>query len=143
MTHFPIVTEKLESQSRNQMIEITQYIERHISVNRVEHGFVIVYVPHTTAAITINENADKDVKHDLLQKLEKLVPAAESFYRHQEGNSDSHLKCSLVGSSVTVLVENGKLVLGTWQGVQFCEFDGPRTRNFIVKIVAFSLSGSV
>lgn len=142
MTHFPTVTEKLETQSRNQMIEITQYIERLVSTNRVEHGFAIVYVPHTTAAITINENADKDVKHDLLQKLETLVPLGEPFYRHREGNSDSHLKASLVGSSVTVLIEDCKLVLGTWQGVQFCEFDGPRKREFIVKIVAFSLNGS-
>jgi secondary thiamine-phosphate synthase enzyme len=143
MTHFPLVTEKLETQSRNQMIEITHFIERLVSANRVEHGFAIVYVPHTTAAITINENADKDVKHDLLQKLERLIPVSEPFYRHSEGNSDSHLKASLVGSSVTVLIENGKLVLGTWQGIQFCEFDGPRARKFIAKIVAFSLVGSV
>ena len=97
----------------------------------------IVYVPHTTAAVTINENADPDVKHDLLKKLEELVPKEEDYYRHAEGNSDSHVKVSCVGSSVTVLVEQGTLVLGTWQGVYFCEFDGPRDRKLMLKLVSF------
>jgi len=95
---------------------------------------------HATAAVTINENADPDVKHDLLQKLETMIPKHEAYYQHGEGNSDSHVKTSLVGNSVTVLIERGKLVLGTWQGIQFCEFDGPRTRNYQVKLVSFDRS---
>jgi secondary thiamine-phosphate synthase enzyme len=108
-----------------------------VSRERVQNGMVIVCVPHTTAAVTINENADPDVKHDMLAKLETLIPQRESYYRHGEGNSDSHVKTSLVGNSVTVLVEGGKLVLGTWQGIQFCEFDGPRSRKYQVKLVSF------
>jgi secondary thiamine-phosphate synthase enzyme len=137
MYNFPIVTESLNSTSRNQMIEITDRVQRLISQNKVQEGLVIVYVPHTTAAITINENADPDVKHDLLAKLEALIPKREAFYNHDEGNSDSHLKTSLVGNSVSVLIEDGKLILGTWQGIQFCEFDGPRSRSYLVKIVSF------
>ncbi len=94
-------------------------------------------MPHTTAAVTINENADPDVKSDMLHKLETLVPKHESYYQHGEGNSDSHVKTSLVGNSVTVLVESGRLVLGRWQGIYFCEFDGPRTRQMQVKVVDF------
>jgi secondary thiamine-phosphate synthase enzyme len=99
---------------------------------------VIAYVPHTTAAVTINENADPDVRHDLLRKLEELIPKHEPYYQHGEGNSDSHVKTSLVGNSVTVLIEDGQLVLGRWQGIYFCEFDGPRTREMHVKVVSFS-----
>jgi secondary thiamine-phosphate synthase enzyme len=91
----------------------------------------------TTAAVTINENADPDVKSDMLRKLETLVPKHEPYYRHSEGNSDSHVKTSLVGNSVTVLIENGQLVLGRWQGIWFCEFDGPRQRQMHVKLVSF------
>jgi len=104
----------------------------------VNDGMLIVYVPHTTAAVTINENYDPDVKHDLLRKLEVLVPQHEDYYRHDEGNSDSHLKVAMLGNSATMLVENGELVLGRWQGVYFCEFDGPREREFMVKLVDFS-----
>jgi secondary thiamine-phosphate synthase enzyme len=137
MYNFPIVTESLNTTARGQMIEITDRVQRLISQNKVREGLVIVYVPHTTAAITINENADPDVKHDLLAKLEALIPKSEPFYQHGEGNSDSHLKTSLVGNSVSVLIEEGKLILGTWQGIQFCEFDGPRSRSYLVKIVSF------
>ena len=101
-------------------------------------GMLIVYVPHTTAAVTINENADPDVKHDMLKKLETLIPKDEPYYQHGEGNSDSHVKTSLVGNSVTVLIERGRLVLGRWQGVYFCEFDGPREREMMVKLVSFA-----
>jgi secondary thiamine-phosphate synthase enzyme len=97
----------------------------------------IVYVPHTTAAVTINENADPDVKHDMLAKLSELIPKTEKYYRHSEGNSDSHVKTALVGNSVTVLIEGGRLVLGQWQGIYFCEFDGPRSREMHVKLVRF------
>jgi secondary thiamine-phosphate synthase enzyme len=119
------------------MLEITDAVARVVAENNVHDGMVIVYVPHTTAAVTINENADPDVKHDLLQKLETMIPKQEPYYQHGEGNSDSHVKTSLVGNSVTVLIERGKLVLGTWQGIQFCEFDGPRSRSFVVKVVSF------
>jgi secondary thiamine-phosphate synthase enzyme len=141
MRNFPIETLLLETRSRAQMLEVTEYIQRLVRQNKVQNGMAIVCVPHTTAAITINENADPDVKHDLLRKLEALIPKQESYYRHGEGNSDSHVKTSLVGNSVTVLIEGGRLVLGTWQGVQFCEFDGPRQRKYLVKIVSFDGPG--
>lgn len=99
-------------------------------------GYAIVYVPHTTAAVTINENADPDVKSDMLKKLETLIPRREPYYEHGEGNSDSHVKTSLVGNSATVLIEDGKLVLGQWQGIYFCEFDGPREWEMMVKIIS-------
>jgi secondary thiamine-phosphate synthase enzyme len=140
MQNYPIATQSLSTTSRSQMIEITAQVQKLVSQNNVQDGLVIVCVPHTTAAITINENADPDVKHDLLQKLETLIPKSEPYYQHGEGNSDSHVKTSLTGNSVTVLVERGKLVLGTWQGIQFCEFDGPRTRSYQVKIVSFDRS---
>jgi secondary thiamine-phosphate synthase enzyme len=102
----------------------------------VREGIVVAQSLHTTAALTINENADPDVQHDVLAKLERLVPQEEPFYRHAEGNSDSHLKTSFFGPSLTVIVSGGKLVLGTWQGVYFCEFDGPRERKVAVQVVA-------
>jgi len=140
MTNIPIATLTLQTKARAQMLEITDFVQRLISQHNVDSGLAIVCVPHTTAAVTINENADPDVKHDLLQKLETLIPKHESYYQHNEGNSDSHVKTSLVGNSVTVLIERGRLVLGTWQGIQFCEFDGPRTRNYQVKLVSFDRS---
>ena len=136
MQHFTS-TESLQTQSRCQMLEITEQVQRLITKERVQEGLAVVYVPHTTAAVTINENADPDVKHDLLKKLEALIPHYENYYHHDEGNSDSHLKTSLVGNSVQLLIQRGKLLLGQWQGVQFCEFDGPRERKFVVKILSF------
>ena len=133
-------TEHLTTQSRNEIVDITPTVARIIRDSGITDGLCIVYVPHTTAAVTINENADPDVKHDMLKKPETLIPLRESYYQHAEGNSDSHVKTSLVGNSVTVLIDKGKLVLGTWQGIQFCEFDGPRTRNYLVKIVSFDRS---
>ena len=130
-------TEAVRTTSRSQMIDVTGQVEQLVRVNRVDDGMAIVFVPHTTAAVTINENADPDVKSDMLRKLETLVPRNESYYQHGEGNSDSHVKTSLVGNSVIVLVENGKLVLGRWQGIYFCEFDGPRQRQMHVKLVRF------
>ena len=137
MAHHPIITETIKTRNRGEMLEITDRVQRHVTVARIQDGMVIVYVPHTTAAVTINENADPDVKHDMLAKLEEMIPKEESYYQHGEGNSDSHVKTSLVGNSVTVLIEGGKLILGTWQGIQFCEFDGPRTRSFLIKLVSF------
>jgi secondary thiamine-phosphate synthase enzyme len=119
------------------MIDVTDRVERLVHSGKIRDGMAIVFVPHTTAAVTINENADPDVKSDILQKLSMLIPKQEPYYQHDEGNSDSHVKTSLVGNSVTVLIEAGRLVLGRWQGIYFCEFDGPRERKMQVKVVAF------
>ena len=122
---------------RAAIVDVTHAIRRAVRAAGVKEGMAIAYIPHTTAAITINENYDPDVKSDLLAKLEAMIPKDETYYRHDEGNSDSHLKTALVGSSVTVLIEGGEVVLGQWQGIQFCEFDGPRDREMWVKIVDF------
>ena len=127
----------VQTSSRNELVEVTDRLRKIVSSSRMLEGMLVVYVPHTTAAVTINENADPDVKSDLLAKLSALVPKNETYYRHGEGNSDSHLKAAMVGHTVTVLVEAGKLVLGRWQGVYFCEFDGPRQRELIVKALKF------
>jgi len=137
MSSIQIESESIRTSSRSEMIEVTLLVQKIVSRHKVQEGFVIVHVPHTTAAITINENADPDVKHDMLRKLETMIPKHESYYQHGEGNSDSHVKTSLVGNSVTVLISSGKLVLGTWQGIQFCEFDGPRKREMLVRVVSF------
>jgi len=123
------------------MIDVTDLVGKLAADKGVRDGFVIVYVPHTTAAITINENADPDVQHDILAKLQALIPKSEPYYQHGEGNSDSHIKTSLVGQSVTVLIEGGRLMLGRWQGIFFCEFDGPRQRDLIVKLIDLESAG--
>jgi secondary thiamine-phosphate synthase enzyme len=128
-------TEQISTRARNEIIDITSLVSQVVRESGVKDGLCVVYVPHTTAAVTINENADDDVKHDLLKQLAELVPEHEQYYKHNEGNSDAHVKTSLVGPSVTVIVEGGRLVLGTWQGIQFCEFDGPRTRTVHVKVL--------
>lgn len=115
--------------------EITEQVQSALTESSIQDGLCVVYCPHTTAAITINENADPDVVHDMLFGLRKAFPDRAEF-RHSEGNSSAHLKSSVVGSSVTVLVSQGRLVLGTWQGIYFCEFDGPRTRKFFVRVSA-------
>ena len=130
-------TLSVTTSARNEMVDVTERLRKVLRSVSMLEGMLIVYVPHTTAAVTINENADPDVKSDLLAKLSALVPKAESYYRHAEGNSDSHLKAAMLGHSVTVLVEAGKLVLGRWQGVYFCEFDGPRERELVVKPLSF------
>ena len=127
--------------SRNEMVDVTDRLRKIVASSNITEGVLTVYVPHTTAAVTINENADPDVKSDLLAKLSALVPKEEKYYRHAEGNSDSHLKAAMLGHSVTVLVEAGRLVLGRWQGVYFCEFDGPREREVMVKPVSFRPAG--
>ena len=129
-------TEAVRTHARSEMIDVTSRVQKFVTKLQAEDGYVIVFVPHTTAAVTINENADPDVKSDMLKKLEALIPKREPYYEHGEGNSDSHVKTSLVGNSVTVLIEDGKLVLGRWQGIYFCEFDGPREREMIVKVFA-------
>jgi len=132
-----LATETVRTVKRSEMIDVTDRVAAIVSKLGVKEGMAIVSVPHTTAACTINENADPDVRHDMLRKLEELIPKREGYYRHNEGNSDSHVKSSLVGTTVTVLIESGELLLGTWQGIYFCEFDGPRDRTMHVKIVAF------
>ena len=137
MHALPLIKQKVRTTARNEMAEVTDKLRQAAATKNMIEGMLIVYVPHTTAAVTINENADPDVKHDMLAKLEALVPKHETYYQHGEGNSDSHVKAAMVGHSVTVLVEAGRLVLGRWQGVYFCEFDGPRERELLVKVVKF------
>jgi len=129
-------TETIEIRSRNrdEMIDITDRVAGAVTASGVSDGIATVYVPHTTAGVTINENADPSVVHDVLAALDEAVPRRQPFYRHSEGNSAAHVKSSLVGCSAQVLVRDGRLVLGTWQGVYFCEFDGPRSRRAIVAV---------
>jgi secondary thiamine-phosphate synthase enzyme len=124
-------TISVKTHSRIDMVDITLMVQKEISKGDVTDGLCVVYVPHTTAGITINEGADPAVCQDIVKKLSELVPP-DAGYRHMEGNADSHIKASLMGSSVTVLVEGGRLVLGTWQKIFFCEFDGPRSRRVYV-----------
>ena len=124
----------ISTKSRNQMIDITSQVSSLVGQSGVADGDVIVYCPHTTAATTINENADQSVPHDMLMTLDELLPRHRSGYRHSEGNSDSHCKSSLVGCSEQILIKGGSLQLGTWQGIFFCEFDGPRSRKVIVQV---------
>jgi secondary thiamine-phosphate synthase enzyme len=119
----------VSTQRESDFIEITRQAQEVVSESGMVRGVVTLFVPHTTAGITLNENADPAVRGDLLADLDRLIPRDQPYYRHAERNSASHLKASLVGSSVTVLVENGRLVLGPWQGIYLCEFDGPRTRK--------------
>lgn len=128
--------EEIRTASRCEMVDITDRVRAAVSQLNVRDGLVVVQSPHTTGAITVNENADPDVQRDLTAKLQRLIPKEESFYRHSEGNSDAHLKTSLVGMSLTLLVEEGELLLGQWQGVYFCEFDGPRQRQVWIKVFA-------
>ena len=121
----------IHSSERNEFIDITESIKDLIG--DISEGVLTVYSPHTTTAITINENADPDVPRDILKKLEELVPQQDNF-SHMEGNSDSHIKASLFGSSVRVIIKDSQLLLGTWQSIFFCEFDGPRTRKFFVQV---------
>ena len=137
MTAHPIEPLTLQTAARNQMLEMTAAVQGVVTKRGVRGGMAVVYVAHTTAGVTINENADPDVKTDFLRKLETLIPQNEAYYRHDEGNSDAHLKASLVGMSVTVLIEAGRLQLGRWQGIFLCEFDGPRERRVLVKVVSF------
>ena len=124
----------IQTRARFEMIDITADIRKAAREAKIESGMGLVYTPHTTAAITINENADPDVPRDILAALDRAVPLS-SHYRHAEGNSAAHVKSSLVGASEMVIIENGNLVLGTWQSIFFCEFDGPRTRKVFVKFL--------
>lgn len=119
------------------MLDVTGRVSRVVEESGVRDGVCLVYVPHTTAAVTVNENADPSVAEDILARLEKLVPR-DAGYRHREGNSDAHIKAVMTGFSQAVPVREGRLALGTWQGVFFCEFDGPRTRTVLVQVMACS-----
>ncbi len=127
-------TLNVHSTRREEMIDITSDVVRVITKSDVKNGMCHLYVPHTTAGITINEDADPSVKADIIDRLRKLVPYGEN-YRHLEGNADAHIKSTLVGISLFVFIENGRLMLGRWQGIFFCEFDGPRNREVYVKIL--------
>jgi secondary thiamine-phosphate synthase enzyme len=124
----------VQTHSRLEMIDITAAVQKAAHEEKIESGIALVYTPHTTAAVTINENADPDVPRDILAALDRAIPLSAN-YRHAEGNSAAHVKSSLVGASELVIIENGRLVLGTWQSIFFCEFDGPRSRKVLVKFL--------
>jgi len=129
------VTElEVKTSSRTEFIDITDQVQKKIQKVGVSEGICYLFVPHTTAGITINENADPSVKADILMELNKLIPRDDP-YTHLEGNAPAHVKASIIGSSETVFIKQGKLVLGTWQGIFLCEFDGPRTRKVLLKIL--------
>lgn len=119
---------------RNELIDITSRVAGFVADSGVVDGLCVIFTPHTTAAVTINENADPDVQRDIISALSKVFPQYDNF-RHSEGNSDAHLKSSLVGCSETVIIDKGRLLLGTWQGIYFCEFDGPRNRKVYIKVM--------
>lgn len=128
------ITLDIRTGSHTEFINITSRVQQAVTDSGVTDGICVIFVPHTTAAVTINENADPDVVRDMKTELEKIVPW-EDGYRHYEGNSAAHLKASMIGFSEQVIIEDGRLVLGTWQGIYFCEFDGPRNRKLKVKII--------
>ncbi|NIK66738.1 secondary thiamine-phosphate synthase enzyme YjbQ [Paenibacillus sp. BK720] len=130
-----MITETLQTSRRDEMIDITRKVASIVAREGIQDGLAVVYCPHTTAGIAIQENADPDVKHDILMRLDEVYPWEHPKYRHAEGNTASHLKALTTGTSQTVIINGGKLVLGTWQGIYFCEFDGPRTRHFHVKLI--------
>ncbi|KFO66381.1 hypothetical protein ER57_15300 [Smithella sp. SCADC] len=125
----------VQTRSRFEMLDITAEVQKAVGEEKIESGICLIYTPHTTAAVTINENADPDVSRDILAALDKAVPL-NANYRHMEGNSAAHVKSSLVGASELVIIEKGRIVLGTWQSIFFCEFDGPRTRKVFISIIA-------
>ncbi len=125
---------RVKTTKAQEFIDITNLINEEIKRKQVKEGIAIVFVPHTSAGVTINENTDPDVVEDIISALNKAFPV-EGDYRHYEGNSHAHIKASLMGSSCTLLIEGGKLKLGTWQGVYFCEFDGPRNRKVYIRVI--------
>ncbi len=127
---------QLQTKRRDEMLDITEQVEKILVRENVQDGLIVVYSPHTTAGITINENADPDVQKDILRRLDEIYPREDDKDRHVEGNSAAHLKASTVGASQTVIIHKGKILLGRWQGIYFCEFDGPRTRSCFVKTIS-------
>lgn len=124
----------VKTHAQTEMIDVTARVQQQVTDSGIKDGLCVVFVPHTTAAVTINESADPAVCRDILMVINKIVPWEET-YRHMEGNSPAHLKTSIIGSSETIAVERGRLVLGTWQGIFFCEFDGPRSRKLDVRLI--------
>lgn len=124
----------VRTHSRVQFVNIDHEVQKAINEIGIQDGICTVFVPHTTAAVTINENADPDVVRDIIQELEKVIPFSDN-YHHAEGNSAAHIKSSFIGASETILIQNGRLILGTWQSIFFCEFDGPRNRRVFVKAI--------
>ncbi len=129
-----IQTFEVRTSKQTEFIDITRYVQEAVKKTGVEEGICFIFIPHTTAALTINENADPSVSQDIIMELNKMVPRQDR-YQHLEGNSPAHIKASLMGSSQTVFIESGKLAFGTWQGIFLCEFDGPRNRNVYVKVL--------
>jgi secondary thiamine-phosphate synthase enzyme len=125
---------RVKTNARTELVDITQGVQRLVAESGVRSGVCWIYVPHTTSAVTINENSDPDVARDILKELNKVIPF-DDHYGHGEGNSAAHIKSSIVGVSETVMVEEGRLALGTWQAVFFCEFDGPRDRRVLIKVM--------
>ncbi len=125
---------RVATETQVQLREITSEIQQVIGKSGIKEGVALLFVPHTTAAVTINENADPDVAIDMVNGLNGLIPL-QNNYRHMEGNSAAHIKSSLIGASEQIIIRNGKLLLGTWQGIYFCEFDGPRTRKLQIKLI--------
>lgn len=129
-----LIKHELKTNNRDEMVEVTSLVQRDVSESGLQEGTVLIYCPHTTAGITINENADPDVKTDMIRRFDEVYPWDDEKDLHMEGNTAAHMKASTVGASRTVIVTGGRLLLGTWQGIYFCEFDGPRRRTFYVKI---------
>ena len=124
----------VQTRAQTEFLDITQHIQTVVSEKRIQNGLCQIFVPHTTAGITINENADPSVRHDMIMELNKVIPFDDN-YHHMEGNSAAHIKSSLMGVSLSVIVDQGRLILGTWQGIYFCEFDGPRQRKVWIKLL--------
>ena len=124
---------EVKTSQHTQMLDITRQVQQAVAEAGITDGVCMIFVPHTTAAVTINENADPDVVRDFTKEINKIVPWEDGYY-HMEGNSAAHLKSSMIGFSEQIIIEDGRLLLGTWQGIYFCEYDGPRTRKVIVKI---------
>lgn len=131
-----LYTLPISTSKRDAMRDITRDVSSLITQSGVKEGIVVIYCPHTTAGIAINENADPDVKHDVIMRLDEVYPWEHPKYRHMEGNTASHLKSITTGPSQTVIIQEGRMLLGRWQGIYFCEFDGPRKREYMVKIIA-------
>ncbi|MDI3547967.1 MAG: hypothetical protein PWR10_1619 [Halanaerobiales bacterium] len=125
---------KVKTSQKVELVDITSLLNKVINDTGINEGIIIVYTPHTTAALTINEGADPDVKADILNEINKIIPFDDN-YRHFEGNSAAHIKSSLFGVSETIIIENGRMLLGRWQKIYFCEFDGPRTREVFIKVI--------
>lgn len=131
-----LYTLPISTSKRDEMRDITRDVSSLITQSGVQEGIVVIYCPHTTAGIAINENADPDVKHDVIMRLDEVYPWEHPKYRHMEGNTASHLKSITTGPSQTIIIQEGRMLLGRWQGIYFCEFDGPRKREYMLKIIA-------